>query len=91
MFILLESNMSGIARSTAESARKATNVSLNEALLAEAKSLRINISKAAETGLAGAVAERRAQLWREANKAALESSNAYVERHGLPLAKYRSF
>lgn len=76
---------------TAEPARKATNVSLNEGLLAEAKRLRINISKAAEAGLASAVAERRAQLWREANKEALQSSNDYIEQHGLPLARYRGF
>lgn len=44
-------------------ARKATNVSLAEPLLAEAKQLRINISQAAEAGVAKAVAERRAELW----------------------------
>lgn len=71
--------------------RKATNVSLAEALLAEAKALRINISQAAEAGLARAVAEKRAERWREENRPALESSNAYVEQHGLPLARYRGF
>lgn len=72
-------------------ARKATNVSLNEALLAEAKALRINISQAAEAGVARALAEKRAQLWLESNREALESSNAYVEKTGLPLARYREF
>lgn len=57
----------------------------------EAKSLRINISTVAEAGLVSAVAEKRAELWREASKVALESSNAYVELHGLPLVQYRSF
>lgn len=71
--------------------RKATNISLDEALLAEAKTLRINVSKAAEAGLAYAVAEKQAELWLQKNQAALDSSNAYVERHGLPLAKYRGF
>ena len=71
--------------------RKATNVTLGADLLATAKALRINISQAAEAGLARAVAERQAQLWLEANQAALESSNAYVEKYGLPLAKYRGF
>lgn len=71
--------------------RKATNVSLGESLLAEAKSLRINISQAAEAGLARAVAEKRAELWLEANREALESSNEYVEQFGLPLARYRGF
>jgi post-segregation antitoxin (ccd killing protein) len=37
------------------------------------------------------IAEQSARLWRETNQAALESSNAYVDQHGLPLAKYRSF
>ena len=72
-------------------ARKATNVTLGEALLAEAKSLNINISQAAEAGLARAVAERRAEMWLAENRGALDSSNAYVEANGLPLARYRAF
>lgn len=75
----------------ANAAKKATNVSLSEALLADAKELRINISQAAEAGVAKAVAEKRAELWVEENREAFESSNAYVEKHGLPLAKYRMF
>lgn len=80
-----------LVSSTPSGSRKATNVSLDEALLAEAKALRINVSQAAETGLAKAVAEKRAELWLKANREALESSNAYVKEHGLPLARYRSF
>lgn len=79
------------ARGNPGKPRRGTNVSLGEALLAEARRLDINISKAAEAGLANAVASKRAKLWREANQAALDSSNTYVEQHGLPLAKYRSF
>lgn len=79
------------ATNSSSGARKATNVSLNEALLAEAKALRISISQAAEAGLAQAVAERRAALWLEANREALESSNRWVEENGLPLARYRGF
>jgi antitoxin CcdA len=71
--------------------KKATNVSLAETLLTEAKVLRINISQAAEAGVAKAVAEKRAALWVAENWAAIESSNAYVEKHGLPLEKYRMF
>lgn len=79
------------ARTNPGKPRKATNVSLGEALLAEARRLDINVSQAAEAGLASAVAAKRAQLWRAANQAALDSSNAYVEQHSLPLAKYRGF
>lgn len=75
----------------ANAAKKATNVSLAENLLAEAKELRINVSQAAEAGVAKAVAEKRAELWLKENWEAIESSNAYVEQHGLPLEKYRMF
>jgi len=75
----------------AHAAKKATNVSMAEPLLAEAKALRINISQAAEAGLARAVAEKRAALWLEENREAIESSNAYVEKHGVPPEKFRTF
>jgi len=71
--------------------KKPTNVTLDRDLLATARALKINISRAAERGLAAAIAEARAAEWQDANRAALESSNAYVEAHGLPLAKYRNF
>ncbi len=71
--------------------KRATNVSLAETLLSEAKELRINVSQAAEAGLAKAVAEKRAERWLEENREALESYNAYVEKHGLPLERYRMF
>ena len=71
--------------------KKATNVSLAETLIAEAKALHINVSQAAEAGLARAVAEKRAELWLEENREAIESSNDYVNRHGLPLERFRMF
>ena len=75
----------------ASAVKKATNVSLAETLLAEAKELRINVSQAAEAGLAKAVAEKRAELWMKENWDAIESSNAFVDKHGLPLEKHRMF
>ncbi|HEY1899932.1 MAG TPA: type II toxin-antitoxin system CcdA family antitoxin [Steroidobacteraceae bacterium] len=71
--------------------KKTTSVSVAEGLLAEAKTLGINISQAAEAGLAKAVATKRAELWIQENWEAIQSSNEYVEKHGLPLAKYRMF
>lgn len=73
------------------SARKATNVTLDAALLADAKSLHINVSQASEEGLARAIAAKRADIWMKDNRAALESSNSYVDRNGLPLARHRNF
>lgn len=74
-----------------KSQKKPTNVSINQQLLIEAKALEVNVSRAAEAGLTRAIADRRAELWLAENRAALDSSNTYFEKHGLPLAKYRSF
>jgi antitoxin CcdA len=71
--------------------KRATNVSLRADLIDEAKQLGINISVACERGLEKEVAKTRAEQWLTENRAALESSNAYVEKHGLPLARYRQF
>ena len=83
--------MPNLQRTPVKSPRRPTNVSIDERLLADARALDVNVSRAAESGLAQAIAERRTELWLNENRAALESSNAYVEQHGLPLAKYRSF
>ncbi len=71
--------------------RKATNVTIESGLLATAKSLKINISQAAESGIARAVAAGLAQRWLEDNRAAMQSCNAHVERKGLPLGRFRNF
>jgi antitoxin CcdA len=71
--------------------RKATNLSLNADLLAEAKALSVNVSRAAETGIYQAVRAEKERRWIEENREALESSRAWVEKNGLPLAKYRMF
>ena len=71
--------------------RRATNVSLDRRLLDEAKALGINLSRACEPGLAQAIADARAARWLAENEAAIQSSNAYVERRGLPLARFRKF
>ena len=73
------------------SSRRATNLSLNNDLLDEAKSLQINLSRAAENGLKIAISEAKSELWKRENREALESSNSWVEANGLPLDKYRQF
>ena len=71
--------------------RKPTNRSLDASLLTEAKALKVNLSRAAEDGVRNAVAAAKAAQWKAENAAALQSSNAYVEEHGLPLDTYRQF
>jgi|HubBroStandDraft_1064217.scaffolds.fasta_scaffold00128_32 antitoxin CcdA len=77
--------------STAPAPKKPTNLSLDTDLLTEARARGINLSKAAEQGLRAAIAAECAAEWLADNKAALDSSNHYVEQHGLPLARYRQF
>jgi len=83
--------MGTMPRPTVSGPRRPTSIALSESLLAEAQKCGIDISQAAEEGLAQAVAAKRRELWIEENRAALDSSNDYVERHGLPLARHRMF
>lgn len=76
---------------TTKPLRKPTNLSLESALLKEAKELGINISRSAEAGIAEAVKRQKRKKWLEDNANALASSNTYVEANGLPLARHRQF
>lgn len=71
--------------------KKATNVSLPSDLVEEAKRLGINLSQACETGLSDEVRKALGEEWKRENREAIESSNEYVRKNGLPLARYRQF
>ena len=81
----------GMTISVSNLTRQATNLSIDVKLLGEAKALKINVSRAAEAGIAQAVSAEKARLWKLENRAALDAWNDYVDQHGLPLAKYRQF
>ncbi|MBB4349954.1 MULTISPECIES: type II toxin-antitoxin system CcdA family antitoxin [Rhizobiaceae] len=72
-------------------ARKAANLSLDSTLLAQARELDINLSRAAEDGIAKAVKAERERRWLEENAEAIRVYNEYVEKNGLPLEEYRTF
>ena len=78
-------------RDDAPTVRRATNISLDTKLVEAAKEYGINLSRACEEGLAKQVSAERNRRWQEDNKEAIEASNAWVEKHGLPLEKYRLF
>jgi len=71
--------------------RKAANLSLDGELVSQARELNLNVSKAAEDGLRRAIKSERERLWLIENAEAIAEENAYVEKHGLPFAKYRQF
>jgi len=74
-----------------QTSKKPTNLSLDTALLTEARDLKINLSNAAEMGLRQAVAGVKSERWKAENTEALKSSNDWVEQHGLPLDRHRRF
>ena len=71
--------------------RKSTNLSLAADLVEAAKALDINLSRACEAGLEAALKEERKRRWQDENAEAIAASNAWVSKHGLPLARYRQF
>lgn len=62
--------------------KKAVNLSIDAELLAEAKAAGTNLSGVLEAALKEQLRERRWQKWREDNRAAIEKSNAQLERDG---------
>jgi antitoxin CcdA len=71
--------------------RKAANLSIDEGVLADAKALNINVSRAAETGIAEAVKAEKGRRWLEENREALLYYNEWMEENGLLLEEYRQF
>ena len=71
--------------------RRATSLTLDRDLLAEAKTLGVNVSRAAEEGLAVALKAERARRWKEENAEAIREYNEFVEREGVLLSEHRMF
>ena len=72
-------------------ARKAHNLTVSEALVAEAEAFGLDITSAAEQGIARAIKAEKERRWKIQNADAIKADNEYVAKHGLPLAKYRQF
>jgi antitoxin CcdA len=72
-------------------ARRATSLTLDAAMLDEAKSLGVNISRAAEVGLAAELKKARTEAWKRENAEAIAATNRYIEEFGIPLADLRKF
>jgi antitoxin CcdA len=75
----------------ANAVRQPANLSIDSQLMAEAKGLNVNVSRAAEAGIAEAVAAEKTRLWKLENRATMDAWNDYVEKHGIPLAEHRHF
>ncbi len=71
--------------------RITTRIRVRSDLLSQARLIGVDLSRAAEQGIADAVSRRTTEIWLAQNRGALQSSNAFVEAHGVPLAEYRKF
>jgi antitoxin CcdA len=71
--------------------RQPANLSIDSNLMREAKGLDVNVSRAAEAGIAEAVAAEKTRLWKLENRATMDAWNEYVAKHGIPLEDSRQF
>ncbi len=63
--------------------KKATNLSINEGLLRDARALEINLSATLERALAVEVRARKWEQWKEENRDAIQAYNEHVREHGV--------
>jgi antitoxin CcdA len=78
-------------RTQGKALKKATNLTLNTEVLAEAKKLGINISKACDAFLESLVRQEKERLWKLENADFIVSYNKNIEDEGLPLDSWRTF
>lgn len=71
--------------------KKATNLSLNSELLAEAKRLNINLSATMEKALEKEVKQQLKAEWLAQNAEAIDACNDFSAKHGLFSDLYRVF
>lgn len=62
--------------------RKRTNLTVREDVMAEAKALGLNASRAAEAGIEAAIREEKGRRWLEENREAIKAYNERLERDG---------
>ena len=71
--------------------KKTIHLTLNPQVLAEAKKLGINISKACDAFLESLVRQEKERLWKLENADFIVSYNKTIEDEGLPLDSWRTF
>ena len=72
-------------------ARRATSMTLDAALLDEARALGVNLSRAAEEGVLAAVKAERKRRWAKENAEFIRDYNEWIAENGVPLAEFRKF
>lgn len=65
--------------------RKRTSLTVREDVMAEARALGLNLSRAAEAGIEAAIREEKGRRWKEENREAIQAHNRRIEREGMLL------
>ena len=73
------------------SRRRATNVTLPDDLVAEARRLKVNLSKASEAGVNDAVRRASKEAWKAEHADWIQAHRRWSEANPLPLERYRLF
>ncbi len=71
--------------------KKATNLSVNSSLLAEARNLKVNLSATLEQALESEIRKSKKNKWIEDNKQAIDNCNKLADENGLFADKHRDF
>jgi len=69
--------------------RRATSMTLDVALLDEARALGVNVSRAAEEGILAQVRSERARRWKEENVEFIRDYNDWIAENGIPNSDIR--
>ena len=71
--------------------KRATNLSLSEDVLADARELNINLSQACEQHLRALIRQERERRWLAEHADFVAAYNATVSQPGLPLDEWHTF
>jgi antitoxin CcdA len=69
--------------------KRAVNLFVDAELLDQARRMRINVSETLERRLRTIVRAEQEKQWLEENREAVESINAFIDRHGLLAGRLR--
>jgi len=69
--------------------RKPVNLSLDTGVVETARKAGLNLSQVCEAALRAATKAEQERRWKEENREAIDSSNAWLEENGLPYAELR--
>jgi antitoxin CcdA len=71
--------------------RRSTNLSIDAALLNEARELGLNLSRSSENGIRASVKAERERRWLEENLPAIEAWNRWIAENPMPGESIRAW